>query len=422
MTDEHAKRPSGDRPAFTHAHVGVLAYVPDRWSRLWQPRHHVLARLARRFPVVWVEPPHEWREIPERLRGGSPDGDPPAPPGLQRHRTPWWLPKLYRPDAAAAWTRRRRADRAARAMRRQGVEKIVLYLWRPDFADALDLVPHDLAVYHIDDEYTFSESDVPIPEEELEVIRRSDMVFVHSPGLMEKKGGINPDTVYVPNGVDYELYARQHPEPDDLREVPRPRIGYTGYLKRELDWPLLVHLAEAHADRHLVLVGPLKDHPGIRPHVEELRGRGNVHFLGAKTVEELAAYPAHFDVCLMPYRRTAYTDLIFPLKLHEYLASGTPVVGTPIRTLAEFSRVVRLADSPEAWSREVAAALDADGDASDDARRERRAVARRHDWDRLTDLVAGSFLRGLGRESEGEAILPEDPSTLGASATVGEAT
>lgn len=421
MIDGRAEPTTGRHPGFTHPRVGVLAYVPYRWSRLWQPRHHVLARLARRFPVVWVESPHEWREIPGRLRSTSAEGDPPTPPGLQRHRAPWWLPKLYRPDAAAAWTRRRRAASAARAMQRQGVEEVVLYLWRPDFADALDLVPRDLAVYHIDDEYTFSESDVPIPDQELEVIRRSDMVLVHSPGLMEKKGRINPNTVYVPNGVDYDLYARQHPEPDDLREIPRPRIGYTGYLKKELDWPLLVHLAEAHPEWQLVLVGPVKAHPGIQSHVEELRARGNVHFLGAKTVEELAAYPGHFDVCLMPYRRTAYTDFIFPLKLHEYLAGGAPVVGTPIRTLADFSGVVRLADGPEAWSREVAAALDAGGDASGDARRERRAVARRHDWDRLADLVAGSFLRGLGHEAEALAILPEDPPTLRAPAQTGEA-
>lgn len=45
--------------------VGVLALVPDTWGGPWQPRHHVLTRLANVFPVVWdFEPtrprPAEW--------------------------------------------------------------------------------------------------------------------------------------------------------------------------------------------------------------------------------------------------------------------------------------------------------------------------------------------------------------------------
>ena len=43
--------------------VGVLALVPDRWSEVWQPRHHVLTRLAQYFHVVWVNPGREWREV-----------------------------------------------------------------------------------------------------------------------------------------------------------------------------------------------------------------------------------------------------------------------------------------------------------------------------------------------------------------------
>ena len=400
----------GDHSGFTHPEIGVLAFVPDRWSEKWQPRHHILARLARRFPIVWVEPPHEWREIPDRLPGGSSEQAPATPPGLRRHRTPWWLPRLYRPASAVNWMKRRRAASASKALARRGVEEVVLYLWRPTFGDALDLVPHDLSVYHIDDEYTFSEVETEIPDEERSLIRRSDTVFIHSPGLMERKGRVNPNTVYVPNGVDFDLYAGKRPEPEDLRSIPHPRVGYTGWLKKQLDWPLLVKLATRHPDWHLVLVGPVKSHPEIRPYVEELRGRENVHLLGGKTVTELSAYPGHFDVSVMPYRKTAYTDCIYPLKLHEYLAAGTPVVGTRIRTLEEFSGVVRLANGADEWSAQLAAALAEDDDGAVDRR---RSVARQHDWDRLADLVAAQFLRGLGREEEAEAIVPDDPPVLG---------
>lgn len=410
MSEWHRIEQSDADSGLTCPDVGVLAFVPDRWSEKWMSRHHLLARLARRFPVVWVEPPHEWREIPDCLLRDVGRATPETPPGLLRHRTPWWLPKLYRPAVIAEWLKQRRVNTALKRIDRLGIDDLILYLWRPGFAEALDLVPHDLSVYHIVDEYTFSEVEVPIPEEERLLIGRSDTVLIHSPGLMERKGRINPNTFYVPNGVDFDLYARDRPEPEDLRSIPRPRVGYTGWLKKQLDWPLLVQIASRRPDWQLVLVGPVKDHPEIRPHVEALRGRENVHILGGKTVTELAAYPGHFDVSVMPYRKTAYTDCIYPLKLHEYLAAGTPVVGTGIRTLEEFSDVVRLANGADEWSAQLAAALD-EGD--DGAIEQRRSVARQHDWDRLADLVAGHFLRGLGREEEAGAIAPEDPPVLG---------
>lgn len=395
-------------PDFTHPDVGVVAFVPDRWSEQWQPRHHLLAHLARRFPIVWVEPPHEWREIPDRWRSALEGPGPDTPPGLLRHRAPWWLPRVYRPEAMAHRLQRRRLALAVDELERYGIRQLVAYLWRPDFEPVLDLAPHDLSVYHIDDEYSFSETDVPISETELSVIRRSDVVFIHSPGLMEKKGSINPNTTYVPNGVDFELFSRESPEPQDLRKIGHPRIGYTGYLKKQLDWPLLTHLASRHPDWNLVLIGPKRPHPEIHGHMAELRSHENVHFLGPKSLQEMSAYPGHLDVCLMPYRETAYTDYIFPLKLHEYLAGGSPVVGTPIRTLQLFSDVVRLANTPEDWSRQVAAALSDEEDIqrAKRARERRRDVARRHDWNRLSDRVARTILRSLGREEEAEAIAP----------------
>ncbi len=120
----------------------------------------------------------------------------------------------------------------------------------------LSSLPGSLACYHMDDEYTFSEEEVPTDLVETRLIKRVDQVFVHSRGLFEKKGGLNPRTMVVPNGVDYDAYALPHPEPDDLRSVPRPRIGYTGILKTQLDWLLLLRLARRHQEWSFVFVGP----------------------------------------------------------------------------------------------------------------------------------------------------------------------
>lgn len=374
--------------------TGVLALVPDCWGSQWQPRHQVLSRLGRYFPVVWVNPAPGFRDVwrrPSRYRVS----DRRPEPGLMIYSPDRSLPRFHRPELLARAARVMRLAGARWRLRQLGCRRIILYVWRPEFAAALDEVSHDHACYHIDDEYTFSTVDQPIPEPEQRLLERADQVFIHSPALLAKKGGVNPRTHFVPNGVDYASHATATPEPEDLRGIPHPRIGYSGWLKNQLDWDLLEQLAERHPAWSFVLVGSVR-HPTLQSRIDRLGEAKNVHLLGGKSTAELARYPQHFDVCMMPYRVDDYTNCIYPLKLHEYLAGGRFTVGSPIRALADFRDVVALAGDLEEWTTAIARGL-ADDDA--EARSRRRAVAREHDWQALVHRIALHLAEGLDGES-----------------------
>jgi glycosyltransferase involved in cell wall biosynthesis len=126
-----------------------------------------------------------------------------------------------------------------------------------------------------------------------------------------------------------------------------------------------------------------------------MSARANVHFLGPKTTAELARYPQHFQACLMPYRIDEYTKFIYPLKLHEYLASGAPVVGSRLPTLDHFDHVVSLAQGSEQWSGAIAQAL-TPAQNSVAARQARQAVARAHDWSAIVGRIAAVLGARLG--------------------------
>jgi hypothetical protein len=400
--------------------VGVLALVPEPWSVVWQLRHQILRRLARYFHVVWANPPLEWRAT---LNGPSrrPAEHHAHPPGFHVHPAQVWLPKFYRPSWLSSLTSRLRLEQARAVLTRAGCDAILLSLWRPEFADAVRHLPAFPSCYHIDDEYSFSDVEVPLSEQERTLITHVDQVFVSSPRLRLKKGGLNRHTAYVPNGVDYPAYATAHPEPDDLAAIPRPRIGYSGVLKSQLDWPLLFRLTELRPDWSFVFVGPIQQDPKVLTAVQRLAARPNVHLLGCKPAYQLPPYPQHFDVCVMPYRVTDYTRYIYPLKLHEYLASGRPVVGVPIPSLERFADVVTLARDAEGWTAALDAALTA---AANSPEREaaRRAVARAHDWEGLVRHMAlvlaerlgppyvrrlnAALERGAGAESVGSVSRP----------------
>jgi glycosyltransferase involved in cell wall biosynthesis len=339
--------------------VGVLALVPDRWDDWWQSRHYILSRLAAYFTVVWCNAAARSRpgagfEAPDAASGPVQS----TLPGFHVHDRPAWLPDLA---SLTSFTMRQCQRAARRLLAAEGSSRIVLSVWRPQFAPALDAVEHDVSCYHIDDEYSFSPVEQPRDPREIALIKAVDQVFVTSRGLMERKGGLNPNTLFLPNGVDFGAYAPPAPEPADLRAVPHPRIGYVGLVKKQLDLDLLLALARRHPEWSFVFVGPKRHQSEIAASLEALARLPNVRFLGAKPRHLLAGYTQHLDVCMMCYRLDDYTRFIYPLKLHESLAAGRPCVGSPIRTLEDFTSVVRLAGTLDEWSAALSAAL-ADGD------------------------------------------------------------
>jgi glycosyltransferase involved in cell wall biosynthesis len=374
--------------------VGVLALVPNRWGSTWQVRQHVLIRLARYFQVLWMDPAHEWRDSFAVMNRREP---PLAHyPGLHVYVPEFWLPAVYRPEWLASFTFRQRVNNAVRRLHRSGCKKIILYLWRPEFAGAVDMLPWDVSCYHIDDEYMFDAETAPTTESEKRLLTTVDQVIVHSTGLMEKKGHFNANTALITNGVDFSVYSRPAQEPEDLSCIPHPRIGYAGVIKKHLDWPLLCQLIEAHPEWSFVFVGPIATHADLGSTIDRLRRLSNVWFLGAKSWQQLAAYPQHFDVCIMPYSKAdPSADYIFPVKLHEYLAGGRPVVGMPIRSLEPFTDVVTLATTVEDWVTAIENGLDPAA-SSPERQLARQAVAERYDWGILVRQIAEILAGRLG--------------------------
>lgn len=377
--------------------IGVVAFVPEEWGGPWLSRHQVLTRLSKYFHVVWAEPARRWRPFVAGGRKSMKQSSPTAqfPESLVLYQPERWLPWFGRPAWLASWTAAERARRATALLRRRGCKTIIFYLWRPYFDRALESGLHDFSCYHIVDEYSFSPTERPLEDREVQLIKQVDQVFIHSPALMERKGHFNLHTLCVPNGVNYRSFATQQEEPDDLRGVPHPRIGYIGVIKTQLDLRLLLGLATRHREWSFVFVGPQNSLGMDAPIMDELSRLPNVHVLGHKPIEIACAYPQHMDVCLLPYKDNDYTKYIYPLKLHEYLAGGKPIVGTSIRSLLDFAHVIKLASTLEEWSQALTESLEPDM-MSIEQLEKRRNIAKQVDWETLVHTIAGSLCNRIG--------------------------
>jgi len=375
---------------------GFIALVSHDWNDQWLGRAQVMSRIAKQFHVVWCGPPHEWRAIPKRARSGPSVQQPVDDlPMLHTYRPEPWLPRLYRPRTLALRLMQRRLENARAILERQGCTHIVLSIWSPQYSKALPLVKHDLSMYHINDEYSFARVQQPISVEERVLMAEVDEVFIHSPAVMARKAALCSSATLTPNGVDFNAFAISRPIPDDLAAIPSPRIGYSGFLKTQLDWELLYETAQQNPQWSFVFVGKALDQPGLPETLARVGALRNVHFLGGKSSRELAAYPQHFDVCMLPYCVDDYTKYIDPLKLSEYMASGRPAIGTPILPLREVSELVTLAETPAEWRQAISASL-LPAASSPEARAKRQSWAKARTWDALVDTILAKVEQHLG--------------------------
>jgi glycosyltransferase involved in cell wall biosynthesis len=231
---------------------------------------------------------------------------------------------------------------------------------------------------------------------EAALMRRSDVVFTTSEDLQARKGIAHENGHFVPNGVDFRHFARAlDPRlrvPDDLARLPRPVLGYLGNLEARVDFALLEGVARARRDWSIALVGPVP--PAYSERLRALAALPNVHALGPRQASAAPAYLKGFDVAMIPFVKSPQTRAIYPLKLNEYLAAGRPVVMTPFTDLDEFRTVCRVADGVTEWVGAIARALEEDGD---EAKRERQAIARGHDWaeraERTGRILVASLIR-----------------------------
>jgi UDP-galactopyranose mutase len=210
------------------------------------------------------------------------------------------------------------------------IQQYVLWYYTPQALRFSDHLSPAVIVYDCMDELSaFKNADPALPRLERELLRRADLVFTGGQSLYDAKKHQHRNIHALPSSVDVNHFAAARQckdDPADQAGIPHPRLGFFGVLDERLDIPLLAGLADARADWHFVIVGPVAK---IDP--SELPQRPNIHYLGTKTYNELPRYIAGWDVALLLFARNEATRFISPTKTPEYLAAGKPVVSTSIK-------------------------------------------------------------------------------------------
>ena len=209
-------------------------------------------------------------------------------------------------------------------------------------------------------------------------IRQADAVFVVSE-FYRRQLSTETDRplILLGNGVEMSHFEATRECPADLAALPRPRIGYVGLLSHFLDFGLLEALRRNRRGGTVVLIGP--GSPATNAAVADFGRRDGVAVLGARPYADVPAYMQGLDVGVIPFRASdPFVQGINPNKVYQYLASGLPVITTPVLDLKEAPPDLLFATTADDVTRALDGALDAPPDRS-----RRHALARPHDWEAL---------------------------------------
>lgn len=369
--------------------IPVFLYSQVAWADVWQRPQEMAVGLARHRPVLFFGPVQTHHRV-WRLKGRWRRVEPGPGPGSGRLwvASPLIFPGEYRWEWARAINRVLLGAEARLALARLDPRAACgrfFFLTNSPFCDTLMDKLHPRAVVYdiIDDFVKFAWAPADGPRRESAILRRADLIFTGTQTLRETKTAGYAEAHFIACGVDFERFSggNAQPEPPDLAALPRPILGYFGTLSDRLDRDLLEALARRFPKASLVLIGPVLGSFG--PPIE---GR-NIHYLGLKPPEALAAYAARFDVALMPFAQTEAARAINPVKTLEYLAAGCRVVSTPIPDVERFfSDVVEIHPAVEPFLNAVARLLAERGSETDqEARRRGIERARSRSWGAMSD-------------------------------------
>ena len=229
-------------------------------------------------------------------------------------------------------------------IKKQGFSEVdILWFDSPLFGYLLDVITYKKSILRIAD-YSKGFNSVSSAQfnTEINIANKVDVVIYTAKNLKEKYFEIKDKSKmkYVPNGIDLDFFkAADRCLPQELEDIPRPRVIYVGAIHDWFDVDLVHYCAKNLPNYSFIIIGP--EHKDL----SLLRKLKNVHILGAISYDKIPAFLYNSQVGIIPFNVKDYPALvnsINPLKMYEYLACGLKVVSVEWEQIKDMNDIINL--------------------------------------------------------------------------------
>jgi beta-glucosidase/6-phospho-beta-glucosidase/beta-galactosidase/glycosyltransferase involved in cell wall biosynthesis len=323
---------------------GIVVFSHLRWGFVWQRPQQFLSRFAKKHKILFVEEP-----MFDLAEGSDPRVD--------YHRV---MPNVtvVTPHAPHSWNRNPKLPGMLRQWTAEAIEAVneggefdlpLLWYYSPmDASWSLGHFENRGVVYDCMDELSqFTGAPKELVQQEARLMQHADIVFTGGYNLGEKKRKQHQNVHTFGCGVEYSHFGKAQDEntpiPPDIDFMARPILGWFGVVDERVDYAMVGEMARARPHWSFAMVGPVvKVDPNLVPH------NPNLFWMGSRDYQVLPNYCRAFDICMMPFAMNASTEFINPTKGLEYMATGRPIISTPVRDVvkqwSDIIHVVRNAD------------------------------------------------------------------------------
>lgn len=218
-----------------------------------------------------------------------------------------------------------------------------------------------LLIYQCEDDNIMKENTVceDMKEMEDDLLSKANIVFAASSNVYYSRREKNKNCFLIPNAVDFKFFSKADspdiPSCPELKDIPKPIVGYLGIVRSWLDFELIEFLADKLPNASFIFVGPIAD--DVRDNVAALKARPNVYFIKRKDREELLPVLKAFDVCAIPFKYNKFNLATNPLKFWEYLATGRPILTLRIPDFEIYEKLLYMYVNKEEALEKMLAAL-----------------------------------------------------------------
>jgi glycosyltransferase involved in cell wall biosynthesis len=290
---------------------------------------------------------------------------------------------------ARAVNRKLLALQIGRLARIGNLTRPILWIAIPTAADMIGQFNECLVIYQVSDKYDANLMDhatdlATITQLHERAIDNADLVFYSGKKLLAEAERGRERSFLIEQAVDFDHWSHVGAGNLEIAQavarIPRPRLGYFGAIEPWLvDQELIKRAAHEHPDWQWIFIG--NKSRGV-----EIEALPNTHFLPPVPYQELPRYAAGFDVCVLPWDTAhSFTSYGSAIKVREYLATGLPVVISPLPEYESMGDVLRIARNHDDWFRLVAEALNENDPRKAQAR---QAAVSSGTWDARAEWVS----------------------------------